>query len=111
MVRLLKKENSIYLIYRALSLPHFHTLANRKMYVSSIGIAKSKDGIHFNNRSRFIVAEEEWEKFGCEDPRVTKFNNSYYIFYTALSQYPFNPQGIKIGLAISDDLKPLKKNI
>jgi len=104
-----KKGNSIYLIYRALSLPHFHTLANRKMYVSSIGIAKSKDGIHFNNRSRFIVAEEEWEKFGCEDPRVTKFNNSYYIFYTALSQYPFNPQGIKIGLAISDDLKTIKE--
>lgn len=101
----IKKGKNIHLIYRALSLPHYHTLAQTKLFVSDIGIAESKDGINFHNRKRFIVPEYEWEKFGCEDPRVTKLDNKYYIFYTALSEYPFRAEGIRVGLAISKDLK------
>lgn len=104
-----RKEGKIYLLYRALSLPHYHTSARTKMTISDIGIAESVDGIHFKNRRRFIVSEHEWEKFGCEDPRVTKFNDRYYIFYTALSQYPFGMEGIKVGLAISEDLETIKE--
>ncbi|MBI2632955.1 MAG: hypothetical protein HYW78_01015 [Parcubacteria group bacterium] len=102
-----KKGRKIYLLYRALSLPHYHTLAQTKLMVSDIGIAQSRDGIQFENRRRFIVSEEPWEKFGCEDPRVTKLNNKYYIFYTALSAYPFRAEGIKVGLAISKNLKTI----
>ncbi|MBI1839183.1 MAG: hypothetical protein HYR95_02745 [Candidatus Colwellbacteria bacterium] len=100
-----KKDGQIYLFYRALSLSHYHTSARTKMMVSDIGIAQSKDGIHFKDRRRFIVPENSWERFGCEDPRVTKLNNKYYIFYTALSDYPFRAEGIKVGLAISKNLK------
>ncbi|TSC76760.1 MAG: putative glycosidase ph1107 protein [Parcubacteria group bacterium Gr01-1014_33] len=77
--------------------------------ISDIGIARSKDGIHFHGRRRFIVPELAWEKFGCEDPRATLFNKKYYIFYTALSTYPFGAQGIKVGLAISKDLKAVEE--
>jgi predicted GH43/DUF377 family glycosyl hydrolase len=73
--------------------------------VSVIGIAKSKDGEHFKDHEQFIVPKEEWEQFGCEDPRVTYFEGNFYIFYTALSKYPFGPEGIKVALAISKDLK------
>ncbi|MBI2673743.1 MAG: hypothetical protein HYX23_00460 [Candidatus Zambryskibacteria bacterium] len=100
-----KKGEEIYLLYRALSLPHYHALAQTKLMVSDIGMAQSKDGIHFSNRRHFIVSEELWERFGCEDPRITKLNNKYYIFYTALSAWPPRAEGIKIGLAISKDLK------
>lgn len=105
----IKKGREIYLLYRALSLPHYHTLAQTKLMVSDIGIAKSKDGIHFSNRRRFIFSEELWERFGCEDPRITKLNNKYYIFYTALSAWPPRAEGIKIGLAISRDLKTIEE--
>lgn len=104
-----KKGKEIYLLYRALSLPHYHTLAQTKLMVSDIGIAQSKDGIHFSNRRRFIVPEEPWERFGCEDPRITKLNNKYYIFYTALSAWPPRAEGIKIGLAISKNLKIIEE--
>lgn len=67
--------------------------------VSTIAIAKSQDGIHYDDRKQLIVPEHDWEKFGCEDPRVTKVGKEYYIFYTALSTYPFRAEGIKIGLA------------
>lgn len=100
----IRKDGKIYLVYRALSLPHYHTFAKTKLMVSDIGIAESIDGINFHNRKRFITPELSWENFGCEDPRVTKIDNVYYIFYTALSVYPFRPEGIKIGLAISKDL-------
>ncbi|MBI4235452.1 hypothetical protein HY604_04080 [Candidatus Peregrinibacteria bacterium] len=104
-----KVGDKIYLLYRALSQYHYHTAAKNRMMVSDIGIAESADGIHFENRRQFVVPELEWEKFGCEDPRVTKLGDKYYIFYTALSHYPFSPEGIKVGLAISKDLKTIEK--
>jgi len=102
-----KKGGKIFLLYRAVSLPHYHSAAKTKLMVSDIGIAESKDGINFDNRRRFIVPEQEWEKFGCEDPRVTKLNNKYYIFYTALGNWPPKAEGIRVGLAISKDLEKI----
>jgi len=104
-----QRGNKIFLVYRAISLPHYHALAQTKLMVSDIGIAESNDGINFSNRKKFIVPEYEWERFGCEDPRITKLNDKYYIFYTALSEYPFRVEGIKVGLAISKDLETIKE--
>ena len=98
-----------YLVYRALSLPHFHSLAQQKLRVSDIGVAESFDGITFSNHKRFIFPEHPWEKFGCEDPRVTKLNNTYYIFYTALSEYPPRAEGIKVAVALSDDMQTIRE--
>lgn len=77
--------------------------------ISIIGITESKDGDHFEKRAQFIVPEKEWEQFGCEDPRVTFFEGKYYIFYTALSTYPFGPEGIKVAVAVSSDMKSIKE--
>ncbi len=100
-----KKGDKIFLLYRALSLPQWHSAAKTDLMLSVVGIAESKNGTDFSNRRRFIFPEKSWEQFGCEDPRITKLGNKYYIFYTALSHYPFRPEGIKVGLAISKDLK------
>src|SRR3989338_5898448 len=56
-------------------------------HISTICIGKSKDGTHFEERTPFITPVEEWEKYGCEDPRITYFEGNYYIFYTAISKY------------------------
>lgn len=101
-----KRGQSVYGLYRAISSKD--TLRTPDQ-VSTIGIAKSLDGLHFEERKQFIVPEEEWEKFGCEDPRVTFFEGRYYIFYTALSIYPFVPEGIRVAVAISDDLKKIEE--
>jgi beta-1,2-mannobiose phosphorylase / 1,2-beta-oligomannan phosphorylase len=93
------------ILYRAESLSL--TDGAGKRVTSSIGYADSKDGVHFKNRHQFIRPEHEWERFGCEDPRVTKLDGKYYIFYTALSKYPFEPDGIKVGLAITKDFKQI----
>ncbi|MEM6771535.1 MAG: hypothetical protein AAF597_13210, partial [Bacteroidota bacterium] len=59
----------------------------------------------FKSRKVFIEPEAPWEYFGVEDPRVTFFEGKYYTFYTALSDFPFGANNIKVGLAVSKDLK------
>jgi len=73
----------------------------------TIGYAKSKDGIHFTDRRQLITPTETWEQYGCEDPRVTKIGDKFYIFYTALGQYPFSADGIKVAVAITKDFKKI----
>jgi predicted GH43/DUF377 family glycosyl hydrolase len=95
--------NKIHLVYRAQSLPE--SFENNNLSLSVVGHAISTDGLKFKNRRQFIFPEHVWERFGCEDPRVTKLEGKYYIFYTALSTFPFSGDGIKVGLAISPDMK------
>jgi len=97
-----KRGNVIYGLYRAISAVD---KINVQQQTSIIGIGKSKDGVHFENRTPFITPEEPWDVHGCEDPRVTFFEGRYYIFYTALSGYPFSQDNIKVGVAISKDLR------
>ena len=101
-----KKGKDIYGLYRAISA--VDNLTKQKQ-TSIIGIGKSKDGVHFEDRIPFITPQETWDLNGCEDPRVTFFEGKYYIFYTALSGYPFSAENIKVGVAISKDLKKVDK--
>ncbi|GCC50402.1 hypothetical protein SanaruYs_06170 [Chryseotalea sanaruensis] len=80
------------------------------MPISSIGYATSVNGIAFSDRRQIIKPEFDWERYGCEDPRITFCNGKYYIFYTALSTYPFSANGIRIGLAITKDFKTFEKH-
>ncbi len=104
----IKVGNSIVLVYRAQSKPE--EFEGGSFSLSVVAKATSSDGVHFKSREPFITPEHPWERFGCEDPRVTKLDGKYYIFYTALSAYPLNiPGGIKVGLAISKDMKTVNE--
>ncbi len=96
-----RKGRKIIGLYRAISA---RDALEEEKQISVIGAGESRDGIHFENRRPFITPEAEWEKYGCEDPRVTFFEGKYYIFYTALSRYPFSPEGIRVAVAVSKDL-------
>jgi predicted GH43/DUF377 family glycosyl hydrolase len=96
-----------HILYRAQSLPE--TFENSHFSLSVIGKATSKDGVNFKKREQFVYPEYVWERFGLEDPRVTRIDGRYFIFYTALSVYPFSGDGIKVGLAISPDMKTVSE--
>ncbi|MDD3663247.1 MAG: hypothetical protein PHT84_05290 [Candidatus Pacebacteria bacterium] len=102
----IKKGKTTYGLYRALS-----TVDKicPQQQISIIGISKSKDGVHFEDRRPFVEPDQEWDIHGCEDPRVTFFEGKYYIFYTALSRYPFGPEAIKVGVAVSKDLESIEE--
>lgn len=100
-----EEGSKVDLVYRAVGAPHVYF--TKEMNLSQIGHAVSHDGINFSKTNLLITPEYYWEQYGCEDPRVTKLGNRYYIFYTALADYPHTAQGIKIGLGITKDFKSL----
>lgn len=100
-----RKGKYYYMLYRAISSSDL--LKKQRSSFSSIGIAKSRDGIHFYDRKRFIYPSKDWDAFGCEDPRATYIDNRYYIFYTAISTIPPIADSIRVGVAISKDLKKI----
>lgn len=100
--------NKIHLFYRAAASPE--NFDGFSIQISSIGKAVSSDGFHFKDRWQFIKPEYDWERYGCEDPRVTKLGGKYFIFYTALSKYPFSADGIKIGVAVTKDFRTIEKH-
>ena len=98
-------DGRVHIFYRATS--SAQKAGDTGILISSIGHAVGKDGVHFGDRTQFIKPENDWEKFGCEDPRVTEFEGQYYIFYTAVSEFSAN--GIKVAVAITSDLKKVEE--
>jgi len=103
----IKDGDTHHIVYRALSHPQIHRGAH--MSLSTIGYAKSEEGLIYTDRKLLIEPEYDWEAFGCEDPRVTKLDDTYYILYTALSDFPHTPAGIKVAVAVTDDFKTIKE--
>jgi predicted GH43/DUF377 family glycosyl hydrolase len=104
----LTKVGSTYaMVYRALSVDHLYE--DKRLKLSTIGYAESGDGVHFRKRKELITPQETWEKYGCEDPRITKFEGKYYIFYTAIGNWPPNADGIKVAVAITSDLDHIEE--
>ena len=103
----IQDRSKIHCVYRAESEEKY--VHGKELRMSTVGYAQSSDGTYFAKRSQLIFPEHEWEKFGCEDPRVTKIDGIYYIFYTALSVFPFSAEGIKVAVATTKDFKKIKE--
>lgn len=68
---------------------------------SRLGMATSRDGIHFARRSEPVLApEESYERGGgVEDPRLVKTGQTYFLTYTG-----YNRRDAQLCLAQSRDL-------
>ncbi len=92
-----------FLIYRAMSEPD--ELREPHIQLSVIGSASSSDGVLYTDRSVLVAPQESYDQYGCEDPRVTKLGDTYYVFYTALGGVPFSADNIRVAVALTKDLK------
>lgn len=74
--------------------------------ISSIGYATITRQMKVDRRldRPILTPDHEWEELGCEDPRVTRINNTVYMLYTAYSR-----RGSRIALALSSDLDKFTK--
>lgn len=74
-------------------------------YVSTLGYAKSTNGIDFKwHPVPVIGTDQPYNSWGSEDPRITFLDGRYWITYTALSLPAFHPiGGVRIGLASTTD--------
>jgi predicted GH43/DUF377 family glycosyl hydrolase len=86
----------IHLLYRAVD-------ANR---VSRLGYARTLDGRTMESRplEPVMTSSGDWEEFGCEDPRITRFDGTFYVTYTAYSR-----RGPRIALASTKDFLHFEK--
>jgi len=103
-------ENGIFrMVYRATNDVHSGEAGR---YMSSIGYAESTDGIHFTRfREPLISPEHDYErKLGCEDPRVTKIDDEYFLYYTAVGEEENGDMKVRIALATSKDFKTWHKH-
>jgi predicted GH43/DUF377 family glycosyl hydrolase len=103
------KNSLIHCVYRAMGTPDSISPGQGPSVISTVGHTTSKDGFHFENRRQLIKPDFDWEKYGCEDPRVTFFEGKYYIFYTALSTFPFDAKGIKVAVAVTSDFNKIEE--
>lgn len=75
-------NGKVHMLYRALG-------GDR---ISRFGYASSQDGLKFTNFKDTPVFEsdpfDEFERLGCEDPRITKIGDTFYIVYCSASVHP-----------------------
>lgn len=102
----IKKDDKIYLLYRAEDTVGIHAGTSR------LGLAFSDDGVNFERMSAPVFypdddenAKYEWEG-GCEDARIIKTEDKLFvIYYTA-----FDGHTARLCTATSRDLIKWKKN-
>lgn len=84
------RDDRVVLLYRA----HGDDL------VSSLWLAESEDGRKFSCRPEPVFGpSEDYESKGCEDPRLTEVDGTYYLTYTA-----YDGETALLSLATSTDL-------
>ena len=74
---------------------------------SRIGLAGSSDGFTFEREPDPVLEPtEDWERpGGCEDPRVVKVGDTFYLTYTA-----YDGETARLALASSTDLRTWTKH-
>lgn len=96
----IKEGDNYFMLYRAESPDDSLT--------GKIGLARSQDGINFvKYPEAVIVPDEDFDRFGCEDPRLVKVGGTYYLTYVGnRGRY----ETVNICLATSNDLIHWKKH-
>jgi len=95
----IKEEGRFWMLYRA---------ETEDGLTGRIGIAKSGDGIHFTTNPEPVLSpDEDFDRGGCEDPRVVKVGDIHFLFYVGNSR---KDHVSNICLATSKDLLHWKKH-
>ncbi len=89
--------STVHLLYRAVD----------GTKVSRLGYARASNTAEISFRSSEPVLEPsaDWEEFGCEDPRITSLEGTFYVTYTA-----FSKRGPRIALASTKDFSHFEKH-
>jgi predicted GH43/DUF377 family glycosyl hydrolase len=88
---------TVHLLYRAVD----PNKISRLGYARTINDTK----IDFRPPDPVLIPSTEWEEFGCEDPRITNFEGTFYVTYTAYSW-----RGPRIALASTKDFHDFEKH-
>ncbi len=113
----LDARGRVRLLYRAVARGYRPKLQGRGYdnYISSVGMAVSDDGVHFEPQEEPVLRPEApWDPWGCEDPRVTRLDlggrSTWWVTYTAMLAPAFSDYGNRVGLARTHDFRTFYKH-
>jgi predicted GH43/DUF377 family glycosyl hydrolase len=74
--------------------------------LSHLRLARSRDGVHFTvDPEPFLFPADESERFGVEDARITRLNDTYWINFTVVSN-----DGWSTALASTTDFRTVTRH-
>lgn len=83
-------------------------------YTSHLSLWEGKKPTAFAlTNENALMPGKDFDRFGIEDPRITKIDDTYYIFYTSLAiglGHSNAKDGIRIAMASTKDFKTFKKH-
>lgn len=99
----IKADGLVHMFYRATDVSC--NGRENSNYMNYIGHAVSKDGINFERDDEYVLGPQQNTQCqrGCEDPRVCKLDDKYYMLYTGFGAR--FPGDFRICMSSSDDLK------
>ena len=102
-------DNKVYLLYRA---EGQEMRENQLWPVTRIGLAISENGYDISYRHPEPVFDRDpddpWCEFGCEDPRISKIGDTYYIVFVSMSRFGYT--GDRLAYVTTKDFKTFKKH-
>ena len=99
----IKEEDTFYMFYRGENVEG----CSRGMS-GAIGLATGKDSLHFiKHREPVIVPDQDYDKYGCDDPRIVRIQDTYYLTYVG-NDGVYGKSTIR--LATSEDLYHWEKH-
>jgi len=81
-------------------------------YISRLGYATSSDGENFQRMSNdpVFIPEKDFERWGCEDPRIMKVEGEIFVTYVVLSRSAKAGAGlIRTALARTKDFRSFER--
>ena len=101
-------NDQLHLVYRAMGdRAYYHGQDVELSVIGHVVIDPTQPDTSQSEHSVLIDPIEDWEEFGVEDPRITKIDDTYYIFYTALGGFPFSAANIRSAVATTKDFKTI----
>jgi predicted GH43/DUF377 family glycosyl hydrolase len=80
--------------------------------VTRLGLAFSDNGFDISERCPTPIfdrdANDPWCEFGCEDPRISKIGDTYYIVYVTMSRFGYT--GDRLAYATTQDFKTFTRH-
>lgn len=103
-------DGKVYLLYRAegedMRTPEI------KCPVTRLGLAVSENGFDIAERLDIPIFDrnttDPWCEFGCEDPRISKIGDTYYIVYVTMSRFGYT--GDRLAYATTKDFKTFTRH-
>ncbi len=104
---MVRSGDTVHMLYRYAQILDYEDGGKVRYSANQIHYARlSREGTVCEDRfdEPVLFPHDEWDRAGCEDPRIVLFEGRYYIFYSA-----FDGTVCRVGVAVTDDFSHFER--